>query len=87
MDGSGSSAATPPSAAAASSSSTTTTPVFSEPKLLDGFEEGNKSLDKLKELGIEGALFEHHKAMTVPEQELALRGVTGDKTKNLFLKV
>ncbi|CAN0292918.1 unnamed protein product, partial [Ectocarpus sp. 13 AM-2016] len=45
----------------------------------------NKSLDKLKELGIEGALFEHHKAMTVPEQEMALRGVTGDKTKNLFL--
>ncbi|CAB1108774.1 unnamed protein product [Ectocarpus sp. CCAP 1310/34] len=80
----GSSAATSPSAEAASSSSTT--PVFSEPKLLDGFEEGNKSLDKLKELGIEGALFEHHKAMTVPEQEMALRGVTGDKTKNLFLK-
>ncbi|CAM9130129.1 unnamed protein product [Scytosiphon promiscuus] len=69
----------PPSSAAG-------TPVYAEPVLLDAFEEGNKALDKLKELGIEGALFEHQAAMTVPEQLKALGGVTGDKTKNLFLK-
>lgn len=61
--------------------------MYAEPVLLDAFEEGNKALDKLKELGIEGALFEHQAAMTVPEQLKALGGVAGDKTKNLFLKV
>eukprot|EP00752_Nemacystus_decipiens_P005650 g5113.t1 len=62
------------------------TPVFSEPTLLDAFEEGNKATDKLKELGIEGALFEHQLAMTVQEQAKALGSITGEKTKNLFLK-
>lgn len=54
---------------------------------MDAFEEGNKALDKLKELEIEGALFEHQAAMTVQEQLKALGSVTGVKTKNLFLKV
>lgn len=60
--------------------------MFSEPTLLDAFEEGNKALDRLKELGIGGALFEHQAAKTVQEQLNALAGVTGEKTKNLFLK-
>lgn len=63
------------------------TPAFPEPTLLDAFEEGNKALDKLTELGIGGALFEHQLAMTVQEQLKALGSVTGEKTKNLFLKV
>lgn len=54
---------------------------------MDDFEEGNAALDKLKEMGIEGALYEHQAAFTVQEQSKALTGVSGEKTKNLFLKV
>lgn len=79
-NGSTATATEPPSSVAG-------TPVYAEPVLLDAFEEGNKALDKLKELGVEGALYEHQAAMTVQEQLKALGGVTGDKTKNLFLKV
>lgn len=60
---------------------------FSEPRLLEEFEEGNAALDKLREMGIDGALYEHGAAMTVEEQAKALGSVAGDKTKNLFLKV
>lgn len=60
---------------------------YYEPKLLEEFEAGNAALDKLKELGIEGALYEHQAAMTVQEQGKALGSVAGEKTKNLFLKV
>eukprot|EP00904_Undaria_pinnatifida_P012991 jgi/Undpi1/8822/HiC_scaffold_25.g11284.m1 len=59
---------------------------YYEPKLLEEFEAGNAALDKLKELGIEGALYEHQAAMTVQEQGKALGSVAGEKTKNLFLK-
>lgn len=83
MEGSNGSAA----AAAAAPVAAEGSPVYSEPTLLDAFEEGNKALDKLKELGIEGALYEHQAALTVQEQLKALGSVTGLKTKNLFLKV
>lgn len=80
LDGTGNTAAAcaPPAA--------TSTTTYSEPTLLATFEENNKALDKLKELGIEGSLFEHQTAMTVQEQLKALGSVTGEKTKNLFLK-
>ncbi|CAN0010404.1 unnamed protein product [Pylaiella littoralis] len=78
LDSNGSAAAAPVAAVGS--------PVYSEPTLLDAFEDGNKALDKLKELEIEGALFEHQAATTVQEQLKALGSVTGVKTKNLFLK-
>lgn len=81
MDSNGSAAAAAAPVAAVGS------PVYSEPTLLDAFEDGNKALDKLKELEIGGALFEHQAATTVQEQLKALGSVTGVKTKNLFLKV
>lgn len=85
LDSSNGSAAAAPAAPAAAAAAST--PVYSEPTLLDGFEDGNKALDKLKELGIGGALFEHQAAMTVQEQLKALGSVAGVRTKNLFLKV
>lgn len=51
-----------------------------------GFDEGNAALEKMKELGIEGALYEHQTARTVEEQGKALGSVAGVKTKNLFMK-
>lgn len=64
-----------------------TTKQFSKAKELEGFEKGNKALDKLSELGIGGVLFAHDVAMTVEEQGKALDGLEGVKTKNLFLRV
>lgn len=60
---------------------------FSKAKELEGFEKGNKALDKLSELGIGGVLFAHDVALTVEEQAKALDGLEGVKTKNLFLRV
>ena len=54
---------------------------------MKGFEVGNKALDKLTILGLGGTLFEHEAATTVEEQQKALAGLEGVKTKNLFLKV
>ncbi|CAM9392531.1 unnamed protein product [Ascophyllum nodosum] len=53
---------------------------------MKGFEVGNKALDKLTILGLGGTLFEHEAATTVEEQQKALAGLEGVKTKNLFLK-
>lgn len=58
-----------------------------EPTLMKEWDEGNASLDKIKELGVEAALYEHLAAFTVEEQAKALGSLSGEKTKNLFLRV
>lgn len=60
---------------------------YMEPREMAEFDKDNAALDKVKELGIDGVLFEHSVAMTVEEQGKALCDVVGVKTKNLFLKV